>query len=83
MHDMKNLQKISRLNSGAPEAMQAFTAFDRAVFKEGALSILDKQLMAVAVALTTQCVYCLEIHKQEARKAGPTTYASHPQQYRL
>jgi len=26
----------------------------------------------VAVALTTQCPYCIEIHKEEALKAGAT-----------
>jgi AhpD family alkylhydroperoxidase len=31
-----------------------------------------KELMAVAVALTTQCRYCIEIHKEEALKAGAT-----------
>ena len=28
--------------------------------------------MAVAVALTTQCPYCLEIHRDAALKAGAT-----------
>jgi AhpD family alkylhydroperoxidase len=28
--------------------------------------------MAVAVALTTQCPYCIEIHLRAARKAGAT-----------
>ena len=28
--------------------------------------------MAVAVALTTQCVYCIEFHTQKAKKAGAT-----------
>jgi AhpD family alkylhydroperoxidase len=46
-------------------------AFDKAVFQEGAVFTLNKQLMAVAVALT-QCPYCIEIHVQEARKAGAT-----------
>jgi len=31
-----------------------------------------KELMAVAVALTTQCPYCIEIHSSNARKAGAT-----------
>jgi len=29
--------------------------------------------MAIAVALTTQCPYCLEIHKEQAIKAGATS----------
>jgi AhpD family alkylhydroperoxidase len=72
MQDMKKLANLAKLQTGAPEAMKAFAAFDKAVFKEGALSVLEKQLIAVAVALTTQCVYCIEIHKQDARKAGAT-----------
>jgi AhpD family alkylhydroperoxidase len=28
--------------------------------------------MALAVALTTQCPYCLEVHKAAAKKAGAT-----------
>ena len=42
------------------------------MFKEGEISALNKQLMAVAVALTTQCAYCIEIHTKQAREAGAT-----------
>jgi AhpD family alkylhydroperoxidase len=28
--------------------------------------------MAVAVALTTQCLHCIEIHAKKAKKAGAT-----------
>ena len=31
-----------------------------------------KELMAVAVALTTQCPYCIEIHTKKAKKVGAT-----------
>ena len=31
-----------------------------------------KELMAIAVALTTQCPYCIDIHSANARKAGAT-----------
>jgi alkylhydroperoxidase/carboxymuconolactone decarboxylase family protein YurZ len=63
MHDMSNLERLRELNEGAPQAMKAFWAFDKAVFQDGAISALNKQLMALAVALTTQCAYCLEIHR--------------------
>jgi AhpD family alkylhydroperoxidase len=52
--------------------MKAFWEFDKAVFKEGEISALNKQLIAVAVALTTQCAYCIEIHTKQAREAGAT-----------
>ncbi|MGA5351850.1 carboxymuconolactone decarboxylase family protein [Streptomyces thermodiastaticus] len=50
--------------------MQAFQAFDKAVFTDGALTAQQKQLIAVAVALTTQCPYCIELHTKAARDAG-------------
>ena len=47
-------------------------AFDVAAFKEVAIPLKYKELMAVAVALTTQCPYCIEIHSKKAKKAGAT-----------
>ena len=73
MFDMAKLKNLKKLDEGSPQAMKAFWAFDKAaVFQEGEVSLLNKQLMAVAVALTTQCPYCIEIHTKEARKAGAT-----------
>jgi AhpD family alkylhydroperoxidase len=72
MYDMKNLTKLKKLGELAPEAFKGFVAFDEAVFKEGAIPLKYKELMAVAVALTTQCPYCIEIHSKKAKKAGVT-----------
>jgi AhpD family alkylhydroperoxidase len=72
MFDMKNLSKLKNLDEGAPDAMKAFWAFDKATFAAGALDVRTKQLMAVAVALTTQCPYCIELHVKAARDAGAT-----------
>ena len=52
--------------------MKAFWAFDKETFKAGAVDRLHKQLLAVAVALTTQCAYCIELHVKQAREAGAT-----------
>src|SRR4051812_36653488 len=72
MYDMKNLAKFEKLNELAPEAFKAFVAFDEAAVKYGVIPPKYKELMAVAVALTTQCPYCIEIHATKARKAGAT-----------
>ena len=72
MFDMKNLNQLKRLDENAPEAMKAFWAFAKAAFTAGALDAQQKQLMAVAVALTTQCPYCIELHVKSARDAGAT-----------
>jgi AhpD family alkylhydroperoxidase len=72
MFDMKNLSQLKKLDENAPETMKAFWAFDKEAFKPGAIDGLQKQLMAVAVALTTQCPYCIELHLRAARKEGAT-----------
>ena len=72
MYDMSNLTKLKLLDENSPEAMKAFWAFDKAAFAPGAIDTLNKQLMAVAVALTTQCPYCIQVHVRAARSAGAT-----------
>ena len=75
MFDMKSLNNLKRLDESAPEAMTAFRAFDRAAFAAGAIDVQQKQLIAVSVALTTQCPYCIEVHVKAAREAGATDQA--------
>ncbi len=69
---MTNLKKLAPLGAGAPAAMAAFQAFDKAALADGAIPKKYKELMAVAVALTTQCPYCLEVHRKAAEAAGAT-----------
>lgn len=53
-----------------PDTQAAFRAFSASVFAEGALSKKTKQLIAVAVAHTTQCPYCIRGHTEAAVKQG-------------
>ena len=72
MYDMKNLEKLKTLEANAPGATKAFWAFDKAAMAAGAIPVKYKELMAVAVAMTTQCPYCIQIHSGKAREAGAT-----------
>jgi len=72
MYTLDNLKKMATLGKIAPETMTAFKAYDTAALAAGAIPKKYKELMAVAVALTTQCAYCIEVHRQEAVKAGVT-----------
>ena len=54
----------------APETMDAWRAFNKSVFKEGALSEKTKQLIAVAAAHVTQCPYCIRSHTAQAVRKG-------------
>ncbi len=72
MYDAANMKKIKSMRALAPEGMAAFDALNAAVFKEGALSLKVKELIAVAIAVTTQCPYCIEAHVKKAKAAGAT-----------
>ena len=49
------MSKLKLLASHAPEAMQAFVAFDKAALAEGAIPGKYKELIALGVAFTAQC----------------------------
>ncbi len=72
MYDMKNMRQLDKYKNLVPEAWDAFVAFDKAALGDGKLSSKTKELVAVAVALTTQCSYCIEIHTKRAKEAGNT-----------
>src|SRR5262245_21999902 len=72
MYNKENLAKLKKMNELAPEVMKAFWAFDKLSVAGGAIPMKYKELIAVAVALTTQCPYCIDIHAGNARQAGAT-----------
>ncbi len=72
MYHLENLAKLKQMDTLAPEVMKAFWAFDQAAVAEGAIPVKYKELIAIAVALTTQCPYCSGIHQSSARRAGAT-----------
>jgi len=72
MHSQENLTKLKQMDALAPEVMRGFWAFDRAAVADGAIAAKYKELIAAAVAPTTQCPYCIGIHSGNARKAGAT-----------
>ncbi len=70
MYDSANIKKLKKLGELAPAAWEGFLAFDKAAMADGVIPARTKELMAVAVALTTQCPYCIEIHTKKAKAAG-------------
>lgn len=70
LYDMTNLGRVKDLGAHAPEAMKAFVAFDKAALAPGAIPGKYKELMALAVAFTTQCPYCIELHANKAKEYG-------------
>ncbi len=68
----KNYTRVYKAQT--PAMLKAFNDFDAAVFApEGPeLDLKVRELIAVAVGITTQCVYCIEFHSQAAAAAGAT-----------
>ena len=57
-----------------PDILEAFVAFDNAVFAEEgrAIPLKFRELIALGVAFTTQCSFCIDAHTKGAVKAGAT-----------
>jgi AhpD family alkylhydroperoxidase len=72
MYDSTNLKKVKTLKELAPDGMAAWAKLDEVAMKDGAIPRKYKELMALAVAFTTQCPYCIEVHAKGARAAGCT-----------
>jgi AhpD family alkylhydroperoxidase len=72
MYSKENLTRLKIMDSLAPQVMKAFWAFDKGAVAEGAIPVKYKELIAVGVALTTQCPYCIDIHCGNAKRAGAT-----------
>jgi AhpD family alkylhydroperoxidase len=72
MFELSNLKKIAERGTLAPRPMAGCKALDEAALADGAIPKKYKELMAIAVALTTQCTYCIEIHRKAALVAGAT-----------
>lgn len=76
LYDITNLDKMKTLATHAPEAMKAFVALDKAAFAGGAIPVKYKELMALAVAFTTQCPYCIELHANKPESKARRTRKS-------
>ena len=70
MYSKENLSRIAKLNELAPEAMKAFWAFDKLAVADGAIPAKYKELIAVAVAVTTQCPYCIDAYTRACLEKG-------------
>ena len=70
-HDPEDLKLLKELKELAPEEFKGFAGLDRIVGRDdGKIPRKYRELIALAVACTTQCPYCLDVHTRGAKKAG-------------
>jgi AhpD family alkylhydroperoxidase len=55
-----------------PDAAKGFTALHHGTLADGALSVREKELQALAIGIVKQCTDCIGFHVQAAHKAGAT-----------
>lgn len=69
----KDRAYTERLINSAPKEAAAFMNLKHTAERtDGIIPIKYRELMSVAVALTTQCAYCIESHINNAVQAGAT-----------
>lgn len=72
-HDSDDLKRLSEFKKLAPSDFKGFLDLDAIVGREdGAIPRKYRELIALAVACTTQCPYCLDVHSRAAKRAGAT-----------
>lgn len=71
-YEEKDLAKFPSMGEGAPELWEKFMEYYGAVFAEGALTAREKAIVALAVAHTVQCPYCIDSYTQACLSQGVT-----------
>ncbi len=66
----EHLAGFGQVGAASPELSRKFFDFYGSVFKDGALSEREKALIALAVAHTVQCPYCIEAYTSESLAKG-------------
>jgi AhpD family alkylhydroperoxidase len=63
---------MARMKEQVPELPRAFGPFFSALMKPGALSLREKELIALGIALALRCEPCIWSHVEKCLKAGAT-----------
>ena len=71
-YNPEDLAKFGTIGEKAPELAETFFGYYNAVFEEGALTAREKSLIALAVAHTVQCPYCIDAYTNDCLNKGVT-----------
>jgi alkylhydroperoxidase/carboxymuconolactone decarboxylase family protein len=66
----QDLARFEEIGKEAPELAKKFFDYYAAVFAEGELTEREKCLIALAVAHTIQCPYCIDAYTQACLEKG-------------
>ena len=63
---------LETFRSAAPETVQGFNALAKTALKPGALSALEKELIALAIGVSSRCDACVGFHVKALIRLGVT-----------
>ncbi len=66
----EHLARFGDISEGSPELARKFFDYYAAVFAPGALTEREKSLIALAVAHTVQCPYCIDDYTTASLEKG-------------
>lgn len=69
-YDPADLKKFGNITEFQKELGDKFFSYYNDVFKEGALTAREKALIALAVAHTVQCPYCIDAYTTDTIEKG-------------
>jgi len=64
--------RFEKAKASMPDAVKAFGGLFAAVMKEGALSVREKELIALGIGMAMRCDPCINMHVQKSLEAGAT-----------
>jgi AhpD family alkylhydroperoxidase len=62
--------RMSHAKASAPDAARGFGGLFQAVMKEGAVTVREKELIALGIGMALRCDGCIYAHVEKALKAG-------------
>ena len=71
-YDAADLRKFGKITEWSEELGTKFFDYYGKVFEEGALTAREKSLIALAVAHTEQCPYCIDAYTKDTLQRGVT-----------
>ena len=69
-YENQDLKKFKNISDWSPELGKKFFDYYNCVFEEGALTSREKSLIALAVAHTVKCPYCIDAYTQDGLERG-------------
>ena len=69
-HDPDDMKLMKEMKKLAPAEFDAWRNLNSIVGQDGAIPRKYRELIAIGVALTTQCPFCIEAHAKAAKVAG-------------